>query len=233
MPRVPVEELEPPDAGQRLARPLRGGVHRAERVLRRVARAHAASQARLVGRREARPVEGRPALHLVPDVDHRVQLRVGRLDDEAREVRVPVLAQRAERRVGGGGVAVRGGHPPSLGRVGRDPEHEDDPPLLARRELELVAERADAVPARRLASRRLAPLDDERRREVAAAADECLAVGVEADGRRTRREERRVRAEDGPGQDRRRPRSGCARCAAPSRGSAGRRRRPDSRARRS
>ena len=121
----------------------------------------------------------------------------------------------------------------SLVRVARDPEHVDDPPLLARRELELVAERADAVPARRLASRRLALLDDERRREVAAAADECLAVGVEADGRRTRREERRVRAEDGPGQDRRRSRSGCARCAAPSRGSAGRRRRPESRARRS
>ena len=228
MPRVPVEELQPPDAGQRLARPLRDGVHRAEGVLRRVARAHAAADARLVGRREARPVERRPALHLVPDVDHRVQIRVGRLDDEAREVRVPVVAQRAERRVGGGGVAVRGDRPPSL--VRRRPR--------SRARRRSAAPRPVRARARGRASRccsRAAP-----RFRSARPARRRAAPRGRGSGRRTprgrsrsRRAPHSTRRTSCPGGRRsrsgsRRPRSGCARCAAPSRGSAGRRGRPDS-----
>ena len=195
VPGVAVLVLQVPERVS-VARARSGGVvHRAQRVLRRVARAHAAAGPGLVAGDEARPVERRPALDLVPDVDHRVELGVGRLDGEAAEVLVPVGAQRGEGGLDRVGVAERLPCTRDLGFVVGDPEHEDDLVLLAGQEVELVAERADAVPARRLGVRGLAALDDDRVREVAAAADERLPVGVEAE--RLRRSTRRRRSRDG------------------------------------
>ena len=104
VPGVAVGELHLPDPGQHPAGVVRNGVHRAERVLAAVARAHAAAHAGLVGGDEARPVERRAALDLVPEVEHGVRVGVRRLDREAREIGVPVVAQGRERRVHLGGI---------------------------------------------------------------------------------------------------------------------------------
>ncbi len=201
VPGVSVEKLEAPKPGQRLAGARRSGVHGAERVLRRVACAHPAADTRLVGGDEARPVEGRPALDLVPEVDHRVQLRVGRLDRERGEVGVPVVAECPERPLDVPAVAKRRADALELGVVSDGAEHEDDLALLAGRQLELVTEDADAVPARRADVRRLAVLDHDRIRQVAIATDERLAIRVESQRIDIGREEAPVRSKHGAGDD--------------------------------
>ena len=79
VPGVAVLELQMPETSS-ISRACAGrGLHGAQRVLRRIARAHAAPQPGLVGGNEARPVERGAALDRVPEVEHGVHLGVRRL----------------------------------------------------------------------------------------------------------------------------------------------------------
>ena len=176
VPRVAVGELHRPNRGQHPPGVIRDRVHGAERVLAAVPGAYATAEAGLVAGDEARPVQRRAALDLVPEVDHRVRVRVRRLDGEAREVDVPVVAQSLESGRDLGRTRVPGHDSTDLRRPTRRTHDEDDPALLARREIEVVGERADAVATRRMGVGWNARLHDDRVGQIPAAADEVLAV---------------------------------------------------------
>ena len=201
VPGVAVGELHLPDGGQHPAGVVRHGVHRAERVLAAVARAHAAAQAGLVAGDEARPVQRRAALDLVPEVEHRVRVGVGRLDGEAREVRGPVIAEGRESGGDLGRIREASHDSADLRRPFRGAHDVDDLALLARGQLDVVGQRADAVAARRGGVGGRARLDDDRVGEVPPAADEILAVAGVAGRRLAAAEEVRQRLELGPDPD--------------------------------
>ena len=94
---APVCELGRGDVDDALAGPLGDEVHEAQQVLVRVAKPHAAADARLEIRGAARHVEGDHALVRVPDVDHAVELLVARFERVFREHPGPMLRELGER----------------------------------------------------------------------------------------------------------------------------------------
>ena len=209
------------------------GVDDAEGVLGRVARSHAAPEARLVARHGARPVQRRAALHRRQVVDGDVRFGVRGRDAERAEVRLPVGPQRGEGpcHLGGAPVAVDD-RADRVRRVG-DPEQVDEARLrpgsrrISWQSDPMLLPRADSL-------RRDLPLYDLGRLQAPVAADEGLAVAVVALWRAVRSEElpgsgtsSRPRWRNGP------RRSGSSRCGRPSRGCAGRSWRQGSSARRS
>ena len=202
VPRVAVEELQRQRASERPAC-LRGqAVHRPQDVLGGVPGSHAATQARLVAGDEARPVERRPALDLVPRREHLGHLGIGRHDREASQVGVPVGPQGREGAVDLRRLGVPGDHPGDLLGAVCHSEDVDQPAFLARPQLEVVRERSNRVSTRRARVRGLARLDDDRRGEIAAAPHEVVPVAGPAARRLARPEERGRRAEARGGKDR-------------------------------
>ena len=84
-----VRELRGGDIDDTLLRAVRNLMHETEDVLVGIAEAHAAADAGFEVRRGARQVEGNHALILVPDIDHAVNLVVGRLNIQDSEKLVP------------------------------------------------------------------------------------------------------------------------------------------------
>ena len=178
-----------------LARALGHHVHEAEQVLVRVAEAHAAADARLVQRGRARHVERHHALVGVPDVDHAVDVLVGRLHlDDAEQVR-PVGPQRFERGVDVDRLQVSGDDRLDRALVDRlragrielvvarvlvIAEDEDDRALLARLERQAHLMRAHRLPAVSDRVRQVAALDGQRFAPIAVRPEESVALGIEA-----------------------------------------------------
>ena len=112
--RAAVLELSGRDVDDALARALGNQVHKAKQVLVGVAEAHAAADPGLEVRGRTRHVVGHHALVLVPDVDHPVELVVGRVHRVRAQQVVPIGVELGELRVGclvGGEVCEQGFSP--------------------------------------------------------------------------------------------------------------------------
>ena len=177
-----------------LPRARRDHVHKTEQVLIRVAKAHAAPDARLVERSRARHVERDHALIGVPDVDHAVRVSVRRADLQDAEQAIPIRPQRIEGGVHVGLVEILGDDRLDrtlvdrlrvrrielfVGRIFVVSQHKDDLACLARLERHLDVMRSDGLPAVRDRVERFAALDCGGVIPAAIRAEERFALRVE------------------------------------------------------
>ncbi len=180
VPGVSVLVLQTPQHSQRGPCAVSGVVYGAQGVLRRIARTHAPTGSRLVGRNEARPEKRGATLDGIPHVQHGIDDRIRRVDGEAAQIVVPVPAQVRERCDHILGIAKARHLRRDARRLVGHAHDKDDFLFLSGAQGQVVAQRSDVVAPRGLDVAGLAPLDHLGVRQIPPATDENLPIGIEA-----------------------------------------------------